>query len=238
MSNSIGSRIFTQIKRPSKELVEMFRSIPVANINDCIGRLFCVDSNIRSINGMHMLGVALTIHTVSGDNLLMHKALSDLAQPGDVIVVSGGGMERSYCGELMMKCGMNKGLAGFAIDGCIRDYEETCKLNFPVFAKGITPQGPYKNGPGEINVPIAFGGQVVLPGDIVVGDPDGIVFIHQKEAIEILEKAKIYHAEEDELNMALDAGDKGPSLDPEFVQVALEKAKCQLINTSWEDYKS
>lgn len=234
MSN-VGSRIFTEINRPSQSLVEQFRDIPVANINDCMGRLFCVDGRIRSINGKHLLGVALTIHTVSGDNLFMHRALSELAQPGDVIVVAGGGDERSFCGELMMKTAKNKGLAGFAIDGCIRDYEETCAMDFPVFAKGITPQGPYKNGPGEINVPVAFGGQVAFPGDIVIGDQDGMIFLRPHEAERILELAKEYHREEDELNEALDAGDAGPSLDPDFVQAGLDRAKCEVISGVWTD---
>lgn len=232
---NVGSRIFWDFKRPDREMVEKFRDIPVANINDCMGRLFCVDGSIKSVNGKHMLGVALTIHTVSGDNLFMHKALSDMAKPGDVLVVAGGGMERSFCGELMMKSAMNKGLAGFAIDGCVRDYEEAQNLDFPVFAKGITPQGPYKYGPGEINVPVAFGGQVVFPGDIVVGDQDGIVFIRPHEAEEILKRAVVYHQEEDELNAALDAGDKGPSLEPEIVQVGLERSKCEIIQGTWEE---
>lgn len=232
MSN-IGSRIYTKITRPDSELVEKFRNIPVANISDCTNRIFCVDEAIRSVNGKHMLGTALTIHTTSGDNLLMHKALSDLAQPGDVIVVTGGGMDRSYCGELMMKCALNKGLAGFAIDGCIRDLEETKASDFPVYAKGVTPQGPYKCGPGEINVPVAFGGQVVFPGDIVVGDQDGMIFIRPNEAEEILEKAIAYHREEDELNAALDAGDTGPSFEPDLVQTLLDRVKCELVENSW-----
>ena len=232
MSN-IGSRIYTDFERPDPELVEKFRGIPVANINDCMGRLFCVDGAIKSVNKRPMLGVALTIHTVSGDNLFMHKALSDLAKPGDMLVVAGGGMERSYSGELMMKCGRNKGLAGFAIDGCVRDYEEAQDIDFPVFAKGITPQGPYKNGPGEINVPVAFGGQVVFPGDIVVGDQDGLVFIHPWEAEEILKKAQVYHQEEEELNAALDAGDAGPSLEPEIVEAGLLRAKCEILPGRW-----
>ena len=92
----VGSRIFEKINRPDSELVEKFRGIPVANINDCMGRLFCVDSSLKSINHRPILGVALTIHTVSGDNLLFHKALSDMAKPGDVIVVTGGAMDRSF----------------------------------------------------------------------------------------------------------------------------------------------
>ena len=156
MSN-VGCRIFTEVPRPPKELVERFRGLPVANIGDNMNRIYCVDSAIRSMNGKPMLGVAYTLHLPSGDNLLLHQAI-EMAQPGDVLLISAGGPERAYCGELMMMDCRNHGFAGCAIDGYLRDIDEISHMDFPVFARGITPQGPYKFGPGEINVPIAFGG--------------------------------------------------------------------------------
>ena len=109
-----------------------------------------------------------------------------MAQPGDIIVVDGGsGCNRSVAGEIMMRFAQEKGLAGVVVDGCLRDLDGLETLTMPVYAKGITPQGPFKNGPGEINVPVACGGQVVFPGDILVGDRDGIVVIRPQDAREI-----------------------------------------------------
>ena len=231
--NNIGCRIFTKINRPDKALIERFIDLPVANIGDNMNRMFCVDSEIKSVNGKAMLGTAFTLHIPSGDNLFLHKAL-ELAKPGDVLVIVSGGMERSYCGELMMMCGRNRGLAGFAIDGCIRDIEEASHMDFPIFAKGVTPQGPYKFGPGEINVPVAFGGQVVFPGDIVIGDKDGIIFVRPSEAEEILEKSWQQNAKETSLHACYDAGETVSSYQKEIMDKRLEEINCQVIEACWE----
>lgn len=195
MSN-IGCRIFTDIPRPSKELVERFRGLPVANIGDSMNRIYCVDSGIRSMNGKYMLGVAYTLHLPSGDNLMLHKAI-EMAQPGDVLLISAGGAERAYCGELMMMDCRNHGFAGCAVDGYIRDIDEISRMDFPVFARGVTPQGPYKNGPGEINVPVSCGGQVVFPGDVIVGDMDGLVVVRRRDAEELAQIARAKKEKED-----------------------------------------
>ena len=187
---NVGFREFLNIKRPAQELIEAFRGIPVANIADQMGRIYCVDAAIKPMNSAPLLGCALTVKAPMGDNLRFHRAL-DLAQPGDILVIDGAaGMERSLCGEIMMRYAMSRGIGGFLIDGCIRDYEAARELDFPIFARGVTPQGPYKFGPGEINVPVAIGGIAVLPGDIVVGDQDGVVVIRQEDAKELAEKAK------------------------------------------------
>ncbi|MGM9533297.1 RraA family protein [Intestinibacter sp.] len=233
MSN-IGCRIFTEIKRPDKELIDQFRGLPVANIGDNMNRIYCVDSNIKSMNGQSLVGTAFTLHLPSGDNLLLHKAM-ELAKPGDVLVVACGGMERSYCGELMMMYARNKGIAGFVIDGCIRDIDECEQLdNFPVFAKGVMPQGPYKHGPGEINVPIAVGGQVVFPGDIVVGDRDGLVFVHQKEAEDVLKKAIAQNNKENKLKEIYEKGGLQPSFSEELREETLAKLSCEVIEGCFE----
>ena len=151
MSN-VGCRIFTEVPRPPKELVERFRGLPVANIGDNMNRIYCVDSAIRSMNGKPMLGVAYTLHLPSGDNLLLHKAI-EMAQPGDVLLISAGGPERAYCGELMMMDCRNHGFAGCAIDGYLRDIDEISHMDFPVFARGITPQGPTSSAPARSTCP-------------------------------------------------------------------------------------
>ncbi len=191
-----GLRIYTKVKRPSKELIEGFRGVPVANISDNMGRIVCVDTAIRPFNKVPLLGCAITVKAPLGDNLMFHKAI-DMAQPGDVIVVDGEGcMNHSLCGDIMFSYAKSKGIAGFLIDGCIRDIDTLETLEFPVYARGAQPKGPYKNGPGEINVPVAIGGQVVFPGDIIVGDADGVAVIREKDAKEALEKAKIMYNNE------------------------------------------
>lgn len=232
MSN-VGCRIFTEVPRPPKELVERFRGLPVANIGDNMNRFYCVDSAIRSMNGKPMLGVAYTLHLPSGDNLLLHKAI-EMAQPGDVLLISAGGPERAYCGELMMMDCRNHGFAGCAIDGYLRDIDEISHMDFPVFARGITPQGPYKFGPGEINVPIAFGGQVVFPGDIVIGDTDGMIFVRPSEAEEILEKSWKQHAKEDMLHAKYDEGATVASYNEETREATLAALGCQVIEGQWK----
>lgn len=182
----VGCRIYRNITRAPKEMVERFRGIPTSNIGDQMNRLYCM-YGIRSMNNKKMVGTAFTIKAPMGDNLMVGRAL-EMAEPGDVLVIdSGGTMNRSTMGELMFTYAQGRGLAGIVVDGCIRDIDGTRMLDIPVFARGVTPQGPFKKGPGEINVPIACGGQAVMPGDIIVGDPDGVVVIHKEDARHVVE---------------------------------------------------
>jgi len=179
---SIGCRIRSDIQRPNPELLERLKKVPVANLDDNMGRLYAVDAGIKPFNKRVLCGPAFTVKCPSGDNLMFHKALS-MAQPGDIIVISGvGGSERSHSGEMMIWYAIHRQLGGFVIDGTVRDLDCYAELDFPVYARGIQPNGPYKNGPGEINVPVAIGGQVVMPGDILVGDSDGLVVIPAADA--------------------------------------------------------
>lgn len=188
--NTIGTKIHTQIPRPSRELVEKFRGIPVANLDDCMGRIAAVDAAIRPINSTPLLGCAFTIRVPQGDNLMFHKAM-DMARPGDVIVIDAGGdTARAIFGELMITYCKVRKLAGVVVDGCIRDYDTLKNINFPVYARGITPNGPYKNGPGEINVPVSIGGKIIHPGDILVGDGDGLLSIRPEDAPALLSDVK------------------------------------------------
>ncbi len=194
---SIGNRIFTKVERPDPKIVETFRGLPSSNINDEMNRLFCMHDYIKPFNDVPLLGTAITVKAPIGDNLYFHQAL-DMAQPGDVIVVDGGsGCNRSLAGEIMIRFAAKKGLVGIVVDGCLRDLDGIKALPIAVYAKGITPQGPFKFGPGEINTPIACGGQVVFPGDILVGDADGIVVIHRQDAEAVAEVAIKKKASED-----------------------------------------
>lgn len=197
MSVTAGNRIYKDFKRPDPALVEQFKGIPSSNIGDMMNRLFNMQGDIKAYAPkVPLLGTAFTVKAPEGDNMFFHIAIG-LAKPGDVLIIdAGGSMERSLCGEMMYTEAMARGIVGFVVNGCIRDTDCLDTLGFPVYAKGVTPQGPWKNGPGEINVPICCGGQVVFPGDIIVGDPDGIVVIHPEDAPEIAELAKEKFAKE------------------------------------------
>lgn len=189
MSN-VGFRIISDFQRPEPALVEAFRELPVANIDDCMNRTAAVDGAIRPVNKAKLLGPAFTVKVPEGDNLMFHKAM-DMAKPGDVIVIDAGGdPKRAIFGALMINYCKSRGLAGVIVDGAIRDYEELSQMDFPVYARAVTPNGPYKNGPGEIGTVISFGGKVVRPGDIIAGDADGIVVIAPEDAKELAQKAQ------------------------------------------------
>ena len=188
MGCDIGNRIIMNFERTPRELVEAYDGIPSSNIGDMMNRLSCMRSYLNRIgrHDIHMHGTAFTVKVPDGDNVFLHKAL-DLAQPGDVIIVDGNGCtSRSLCGEIMFTYAQQRGIAGLVVDGAIRDSDALDHLELPVYAAAITPQGPYKNGPGEINVPVSCGGQVMFPGDLIVGDADGVCVIRRDDAEMIL----------------------------------------------------
>jgi len=215
MVNNVGKRIYADFDRPDRKLVELFRGIPVANISDCMNRLFVMRSRIHPMGkGKNIIGTAFTVKVAPGDNLLFNKALS-LAKAGDVIVVDDcGNTDRSLCGDIMYRTAEVRGFAGFVVDGAVRDVEYLEESDFPVFACAATSKGPYKNGPGEINTVISCGGQVVRPGDIIVGDVNGVLVIKPEEAEIIYESVKGKLAEEEELSEAIK--------DPEWVDDFIE----------------
>lgn len=239
---TIGSRVFTKIKRPNPEVVELFRGLPSSNINDEMNRLFCMHDYISLLNPQKfsgsMVGSAVTVKVTQGDNLFLHQAL-DLAQPGDIIVVDGGsGRNRSLAGEIMMRLAQSKGIAGMVIDGYVRDFDAMQKLAMPVYAMGITPEGPWKNGPGEINTPIACGGQVVFPGDIIVGDMDGVVVIRRQDAEAVAKAAMEKKRAEDALFSLIDSDPKAyQDKHKESTAKRMEGKKVQWMESYEDIYK-
>lgn len=189
MSN-VNCRVYNNFKRPSKELIEQFRGIPAANLDDCMGRQAAVDSAIKPIGKAGLVGPALTIKVAPGDNLMFHYAM-DLAKEGDVIVIDAGGYtERAIFGEIMVHYLLTKKIAGIIVDGAMRDKEDIAATGLPVYTRAVSPNGPWKNGPGEVNTTVSCGGRSVSPGDIVVADADGIVFIKPSDAADLLEKVR------------------------------------------------
>ena len=183
--------ITAELSRPGQDVIDRLAKLPAANIGDAMDRLGVADSAIQAIwPGARLAGPAFTVWTRPGDNQGIHRAL-ELARPGDVIVVCGGGDEsRALLGELIGERAINLGIAGFALDGAARDAEALGEIGMPVFARAITPAGPYKNGPSRLGTPISFGGVPVLPGDIIIGDSDGIVVVPREQAAIVADAAE------------------------------------------------
>lgn len=194
---SIGFRVLAQQRKVDAEWVERYRAVPVANISDSMNRMTAGGAQLRAMHRSGVLvGPAITVKARPGDNLMLHYAL-DIAQPGDVIVVDAGGdLSNALIGEMMVAYAIKKGVAGIVINGAIRDAASIGAGDFPLFAAGVTHRGPYKDGPGEINVPIAIGGMVIEPGDLVIGDDDGLLCVPFDQVAEVYDRAYAKHAAE------------------------------------------
>ena len=221
---NVGFRQYLNINRPSKKTVELFAGIPVPNIDDNMNRIYGL-FGLKPFNKAPLLGTAYTVKCPAGDNLLFNRAI-DLAEPGDILVIdAGGGTDRALCGEIMVTHAMKRKLGGFIINGCIRDVEVIAKMDFPIYAIGVNPNGPLKNGPGEINVPVVAGGMAIMPGDILVGDADGLVVVRPSDAEELAAKARKINENEQKLLVTIEAG----QWDRSGFAKDLENKGCEII---------
>lgn len=171
--------------------IKALAGLPTSVVSDVVGRLLGT-TGLRPVNrsAVTVCGNAVTVKVRAGDNLLIHKALKIL-EPGDVLVVDGeGDISRALVGEIMMTVAKTNGAVGFVIDGAVRDVEAFEEHQFPCWARGVNLRGPYKDGPGTINTAITVGGMLVNPGDIILGDSDGVVAITPSLAQEIAVLAK------------------------------------------------
>jgi regulator of RNase E activity RraA len=221
---TIGFRILPRQRRVDAATIEKFKSLPVANVSDVMSRMSAGGSTLRPLHaGGPLSGAAFTVKTRPGDNLLVHKALL-MAEPGDVIVVDAGGdLTNALVGELMLSYAMMTGAAGVVINGAVRDYGWIKTNAFPVFATGVTHRGPYRDGPGEINVPISFDGMVIEPGDLVIGDDDGLLCVPFDATEEIYGKAKAKNEVEAKAAADTLAGRLDPKL---WVDETLKRLGC------------
>ena len=179
-----------QIDRLSSEIVRQYADLAVADICDALGRNAALPSALKPFNNNRILGTAYTVNLPASENLLLYYAV-DNARPGDVLVISCAGYtERAVAGEIVAALGKARGLAGFVIDGAVRDAEALRQTDFPVYARAVSPNGPYKDACGEINVPVSMGNVVIQPGDLIVADADGIVSIRRQEAASVAEQAR------------------------------------------------
>ena len=195
-----GFTINEQPAVPNPELVEALQGVPSTMVSDCLGRITSA-IGLRAYHGdlsLGMCGPAVTVRVRPGDNLMLHKAMT-LAHPGEVIVVDAGGdLTTAVAGGLMRLSAIERGLGGFVIDGAIRDIADWAAGELPVYARGHVPRGPSKDGPGEINVPIACAGLAVNPGDLMVGDADGVVAVPRDRLPEVLSGVRVKEQEERE----------------------------------------
>ncbi|MCF1465465.1 RraA family protein [Agrobacterium vitis] len=188
-------------------LIEGFQLAATAVISDNLSRLPGAVGLLpyHRVSGV-MVGTAFTVRTRPGDNLALHEALEHI-RPGDVLVVDGGGdTSRALIGEIMMNIAIHRNAAGMVIDGAIRDVAAIAQMDMACFARGTTHRGPYKDGPGALNVPVSIGGMVVNPGDIVVGDEDGIVAFSQSIAPDLLQAVRAQEAREAEIIKSIQEG--------------------------------
>jgi regulator of RNase E activity RraA len=226
-----GFAIHEREVTPDPTLVDALRGVPTTIVSDCLGS--CVGAvGLKPFHGNRSLalcGVALTVRVRPGDNLMIHKALT-LARPGDVLVVDGSGeTSHALVGGLMRLAALARGVAGFVLDGSLRDVAEWAEGGLPVFARGFSHRRPSKDGPGEINVPISCAGLAVAPGDLVLGDADGVIAVSPGRLPQLLEQVRAKQAEEYELQQRHLAAHTDPSLrevDDERVDAWLRAKGC------------
>jgi regulator of RNase E activity RraA len=223
---TIGFRIRKNTRKVGAEIVDKFRAIPVANVSDSMSRMTATGPRLRPMHRSGPLaGPALTVKSRPGDNLMLHKAL-DMAEPGDVIVVDAGGeLTNSLFGELMLSYAVKRGVAGLVIEGAIRDAQALYERNVPVFAAGVTHRGPYKDGPGEIGFPIAIDGMLIEPGDLILGDWDGLVAVPYADVETVYKAAKAKNDAETKQMLAIEAGTN----DRSWVDQTLDRLGCEYV---------
>ena len=219
----IGLKVLKRRRAVPAELALQFIGVPVSNVSDCMSRLFGGGAHLRPMHsGRPMSGPALTVRTRPGDNLMIHKALQ-MAAPGDIIVVDAGGdLTNAVIGDLVVGVAIKRGLGGFVINGAIRDARALREGDFPIFAAGVTHRGSYKDGPGEINVPIAIDGMVIEPGDLIIGDDDGVLCVPFDHVQSVLATARNKADAEAVKAKAIAAG----QVDTAWIDATLKRLGC------------
>lgn len=223
---NIGFRVRVNIERPTKDQMKAFEGWPTGNVCDANGRLGAMEYHIKPLDrSWRFVGAAITVRARPVDNLMLYKAL-DVAQEGDVLVVTNDeSSATSVLGDRVCGIAKAKGLAAIVTDGMVRDGAGIREVGLPVFARGLNPNGPYKDGPGEVNFPIACGGLPVHPGDVIVGDEDGVVVVGRKDIPAVLKMLEKIGEKERQMADNIEAG----RLIPAWVDEVLKEKGCQII---------
>ena len=216
------SDIRREFNRVSPELVKKAAEFQPAIFADVAGRRGALHARIRALAPtMKVCGPAFTVDVRPGDNLMIHAAMS-MARPGDVLVIDGKGDQTSaLMGTIMMTACKQIGIAGVVMDGPVRDSLEIIEMGYPVFSAGTNPNGPTKFIPGRIGWPVSVGGVTVHPGDLIVGDCDGVVVIERERVETLLPQAAKKVADETKRIQAIK---RNEALRPGWLDDALRAA--------------
>ncbi|MEW6046815.1 MAG: 4-carboxy-4-hydroxy-2-oxoadipate aldolase/oxaloacetate decarboxylase [Bacillota bacterium] len=199
--------VWPTFERPDPAVIEAFKGLSTPTVHEAMGKGGAMSPAIKPLySGMKVCGPALTVSCHPGDNLPIHYAVT-FARPGDVLVVdTGNHADAGPWGDVLTTAAMARCIAGLVIDGSVRDAESIRSMGFPVFARGTCMKGTTKQLPGDINVPILCGGVLVSPGDLVLGDDDGVVVVPKAQLVSVLEAARQREAKEERMRAELRAG--------------------------------
>jgi 4-hydroxy-4-methyl-2-oxoglutarate aldolase len=201
-----------EFPRPSDDVLAAFRGVPTGWAVDAQGRRGALDPGIRPLVGSgRICGPALTVQSAARDNLAPYAALR-FARPGDILVIATGGWQGgSVAGDILVGMARNVGIAAVVTDGMVRDIEGLRAVGLPLFARGLSPNSPGKQGPGSIGLRIALGGEAVDAGDIVIGDQDGVAIVPRGAAGSVLAALEAVRAKEAQMEAALADGVREPA---------------------------
>lgn len=185
------NKTFWQVPLLPQSIVDRAKKLSTTLLSDAMGCSGAMDYEIRPLTNKNVIAAtAMTVKMRAGDNLFLHQAIT-IGKPNYILVADGHGhCENAYLGELMTEAAKVNGLEGIIIDGLVRDQEALIELDFPIYARGFIPNGPFKDGPGDINIPISCGGVAVHPGDLIVADADGVVVVPEEKLEEVLTAAE------------------------------------------------
>jgi regulator of RNase E activity RraA len=219
-----GYKVNPPVRTLSAALIAGFKGVPAAHAGDSMGRAIGA-VGLRSYHGdlsLTVAGPAITVRVRPGDNLMIHQAIA-MAHPGDVIVVDGGGdISQALIGGLMRTSAVARGIAAFVIDGAVRDLLEWAEGGIACYARGHTHRGPTKDGPGEVNIPVACAGMAVCPGDLMICDADGVIAVPAADAEGLLDRVKAHAKREEQIRAANASG----TSDPERFNALLRSKGC------------
>ncbi len=205
-----GFRIRREFKRPSTDIIDRYRRLDIALVSDLMNRLYTLRTGLRAITSIGdgpLVGPACTVKVYPGDNLMVHASL-DVAQPGDIIVIDTAGATTSaVIGDMLANKAKSRGIAGFIVDGLVRDTAGMAEVEIPVIARGVTPRGPLHRGPGELNYPVSCGGVSISPGDLMMATEDGVVSVPSDSIVTLLERVEQKTVKEEAYVDAVKRGD-------------------------------
>ena len=228
LSQNVGFRAFERIERVPAEIVAGFAALETTAVTDAMNRFGSLDPSVQPVApGMRLCGPAVTVRLPPGDNLMVYKAF-EVAQPGDILILEARGLRTvAHWGDLTSRIAARLQLGGMVTDGVVRDLGGIREVGLPVFAQpGFVSNGGRKNGPGEVNVPVAVGGVPVLPGDLILGDENGVVVVPRADAAVVLERTRRIVAGEAEKIREIQEGQPIPG----WLTSTLEKLGCEIVS--------